>query len=124
MDTYLWIAAGFAAACAVGAGLLKLTQPRHVLIEKGLGWAEDFTDSQVRLIGIAELLGAAGLLLPPLLDIAEILTPVAATCLALLWAGAVATHVRRKELKEFVPAAALVALAAFVAYGRFGDWSF
>ena len=52
------------------------------------------------------------------------LTPVAATCLALLWAGAAATHVRRKELKEFVPAATLVVMAAFVAYGRFGDWSF
>ena len=124
MDTFLWIAAGFAAACAVGAGLLKLTQERDVLIEKGLGWAEDFSDSQVKLIGVAELLGAAGLILPPLLGIAEVLTPVAATCLALLWAGAATVHIRRKELKEFVPAGTLVVLAAFVAYGRFGDWSF
>ena len=62
--------------------------------------------------------------MPPLLGMAEVLTPVAATCLALLWAGAAATHVRRKELKEFVPAATLVVMAAFVAYGRFGDWSF
>ncbi len=124
MDTLLWIAAGFAAACAAGAGLLKLTQERDVLIEKGLGWAEDFSDSQVKLIGVAELLGAGGLVLPPLLGIAEVLTPVAATCLALVWTGAAAVHVRRKELKEFVPAATLVVLAALVAYGRFGDWSF
>jgi VIT1/CCC1 family predicted Fe2+/Mn2+ transporter len=124
VNTYLWIAAGFAAACALGAALLKLTQPRQRIIDAGLTWAEDFTDSQVKLIGVAEFLGAVGLIVPPLIDTAEILTPIAATCLALLWAGAVATHIRRKELKEFVPSAALVALAAFVAYGRFGDWSF
>ena len=124
MDTYLWIAAWAAAACALGAALLKLTQPRQKIIDAGLKWAEDFTDTQVRLIGLAELLGGIGLVLPPLLGIAEILTPIAAVCLALLWAGAVATHVRRKELKEFVPAAVVTALAAFVAYGRFGDWSF
>jgi VIT1/CCC1 family predicted Fe2+/Mn2+ transporter len=124
VNTYLWIAAGFAAACALGAALLKLTTPRERIIEKGLLWAEDFTDTQVKLIGVAELLGAIGLIVPPLINTAEILTPVAASCLALLWAGAVATHVRRKELKEIVPGAALVALAVFVAVGRFGSWSF
>jgi VIT1/CCC1 family predicted Fe2+/Mn2+ transporter len=124
VNTYLWIAAGFAAACALGAALLKLTQPRARLIEKGLVWADDFTDSQVKLIGLAELLGGIGLIVPPLIDTAEILTPIAATCLALLWAGAVAAHVRRKEQKEIVPGAVLVVLAVFVAAGRFGSWSF
>jgi VIT1/CCC1 family predicted Fe2+/Mn2+ transporter len=124
VHTFLWIAAGFLAACALGAALLKLTQPRTLIIEKGLTWAEDFTDSQVKLIGLAELLGAIGLIVPPLIDTAEILTPIAATCLALLWAGAVATHVRRKELREVVPSAVLVGLAVFVAVQRFGSWSF
>lgn len=124
MNTYLWIAAGFAAACAFGAALLKLTQPRQRIIDAGLKWAEGFTDSQVKAIGAAELLGGIGLIVPPLIGTAEILTPIAAVGLALLWAGAVVTHVRRKELKEFVPSAVLVGLAVFVAYGRFGDWSF
>lgn len=124
MDTYLWIAAGFAAACAFGAALLKLTQPRQRIIDAGLKWAEGFTDGQVKAIGLAELLGGIGLIVPPLIDTAEILTPIAAVGLALLWLGAVVTHVRRKELKEFVPSAVLVGLAVFVAYGRFGDWSF
>ena len=124
MNTYLWIAAGFLAACALGAALLKLTTPRALIAEKGLTWAEDFTDNQVKLIGLAELLGAIGLIVPPLIDTAEILTPIAATCLALLWAGAVATHVRRKELKEIVPSAVLIGLAVFVAVQRFGSWSF
>jgi hypothetical protein len=124
VDTYLWVAAWVAAACALGAAALKLSQPRERIIEAGLTWAEDFTDAQVKLIGAVELMGGVGLVAPPLLGTAEILTPIAAVCLALLWAGAVAKHVRRKELKEFVPAAVLVVLAAFVAYGRFGDWSF
>jgi VIT1/CCC1 family predicted Fe2+/Mn2+ transporter len=124
VDTYLWIAAWIAAACAFGAALLKLSQPRQKIIDAGLTWAEGFTDGQVKAIGLAELLGGIGLVVPPLIDTAEILTPVAATCLALLWVGAVVTHVRRRELKEFVPAAVLVVLAVFVAYGRFGDWSF
>jgi VIT1/CCC1 family predicted Fe2+/Mn2+ transporter len=124
VDTYLWIAAWVAAACAFGAALLKLTQPRERILEAGLRWAEGFTDGQVKLIGVAELLGGLGLVVPPLLGTAEILTPIAAACLAVLWSGAVVAHIRRRELKEFVPAAVLVALAAFVAYGRFGDWSF
>jgi hypothetical protein len=124
VDTYLWIAAWIAAACAFGAALLKLSQPRQKIIDAGLTWAEDYSDGQVKLIGLAELLGGIGLVAPPLLDTAEILSPIAAACLAALWAGAVVVHVRRKELKEFVPAAVLVVLAAFVAFGRFGDWSF
>ena len=48
-------------------------------------------------IGLAEVLGAVGLVLPMLLGIVPILTPIAAACLAVIMAGAVATHAKRKE---------------------------
>jgi VIT1/CCC1 family predicted Fe2+/Mn2+ transporter len=121
VNTFLWVVSVIIASCALGAALLKLTQPRARIIEKGLTWAEDFTDSQVKLIGVAELLGAIGVILPPLLDTAEILAPLAATGLALLWAGAVVTHARRKEQKEAVPGGVLAILAVIVAVGGFGS---
>jgi VIT1/CCC1 family predicted Fe2+/Mn2+ transporter len=49
--------------------------------------------------------------------------PIAATGLALIMLGAVVTHARRKENQMIVINVVLLVLAAFVAWGRFGEWS-
>jgi len=74
-----------------------------------MAWAEDFSPVATRLIGIAEILGALGLILPLLTGIAPILTPIAAVCLAVLMVGATVVHVRRKE--SVIPALPLTVLA-------------
>ncbi len=112
------------AAAFLGAGLMKLGQPRKKLADSGMGWTEDFSDGAVKAIGALEVLGALGLILPAVFDVATVLVPIAATGLALLMLGAAATHARRKEPQMIVANVVLFALAAFVAWGRFGPYAF
>jgi uncharacterized membrane protein len=124
VNVVLWIVAGVLAAAFLGAGLMKLSQPRKKIVDSGMGWAEDFSDGAVKGIGALEVLGALGLILPAALDIVPVLVPIAATGLALLMLGAAATHARRKEPQMIVANLVLFALAAFVAWGRFGPYAF
>src|SRR5215211_4572968 len=123
MNTALWIAQGVLAAVFAMSGTMKLAKPREQL-EEQLAWVEDFSDSTVKLIGTAELLGAIGLVLPPLLDIAPWLAPLAATGLATTMVLAALTHVRRKEPAGIVVTLVLAAIAVFIAWGRFGPHQF
>jgi DoxX-like family len=98
MSTTYWIVAGIAAFAFFGSGIMKVATSRaKLLANKNMGWAADFTTPQIKLIGLAEVLGAAGLILPNLLDIAPNLSKVAAACLFLLMAGAANTHRKRNE---------------------------
>lgn len=117
MSIALWIVAGLLALVFLAAGAMKLTRPKEALRDQGMSWVDDFSQAQVRGIGALELLGAVGLVLPPLVDVAPVLAPLAATGLVLVMAGAVATHVRRDETP--VPPLVLGLLALFVAVGRF-----
>ena len=108
-----WIVAGLLALVFLLAGVMKLSRPRTALASSGMAWVDDFSDGPVKLIGAAEVLGAVGLILPGLIGIAPILSPIAAAALAVLMLGAVVTHVRRKE--NFVAPLVLALLAAVAA---------
>lgn len=120
METALWIAQALLAAIFVVTGTTKLTQPRAKMAAGPMSWAADVSDGQFRTIGVLELLGAAGLILPGVLHVAPILTPLAAAGLALTMVGAVATHLRVGEANRIGPPLLLLALALFVAIERFG----
>ena len=120
MNITLWIAAGVLAAVNLMAGILKTTQPREKLLPN-MPWVEDLSQNTIRLIGTVELLGAVGLILPWALDIAPVLTPLAATGIAVLQVLAFATHVRRREPQALPINAVILAAAVFVAVGRFVD---
>ena len=117
MDLALWIASGLLAFAMVAAGGLKLATPRVKLMEK-MKWATTWSDGQVKLLGLAEVLGAIGVIVPHVTGVAPVLTPVAAGCLVVLMLGAVKTHVDLKVSPA--PAAILALLGAFVALGRLG----
>lgn len=121
MDIVLWVIAGMLAGMMVIGGGTKASQSRQRLAASGpnMEYVEDFDDTTIRAIGIAELIGAAGLILPGVLDIAPILVPIAATCLAILMAGAVFTHLRRGEHSAAALPLALLVAALAVAIGRF-----
>lgn len=120
MNVVLWVVSGLLAAAYLGAGGMKLATPRKKLLENpNMGWAEDFSDAAVKGIGAVEVLGAFGLILPWALDIARVLTPVAATGLVIVQVGAIIVHVRRQETKALPMNVVLLVLAAFVAVGRF-----
>jgi uncharacterized membrane protein YphA (DoxX/SURF4 family) len=120
----LWIIAGVLAAVFAMAGLMKLVQPKTKLADSGMPWTEDFSEGQVKAIGVVEVLGALGLILPAALDIAPILTPIAAAGLALTMLGATVVHARRGEKPNIPVTLVLAALAAFVAVMRFGPNAF
>ena len=124
MNVVLWIIAGLLAAAFAAAGLMKLAQPKAKLAESGMAWTEDFSEGQVKLIGLVEVLGAIGLILPAALDIAPILTPIAAAGLVLTMLGATVVHARRGEKSSIPVTLVLAALAAFVAIMRFGPNAF
>lgn len=123
MELALWIAAVLLAVAFGAAGLMKLTQTKEQLAPK-TPYVEDFSPAAIKAIGTAEVLGALGLILPAITGIAPILVPLAATGLALLMLGAMATHLRRGEKPMLVANLVLFALAVFVAWGRFGDYAF
>lgn len=124
MNIVLWVIAGFLAITFLAAGGMKATASAEKL-HGMLAWTKSFPLNQVRLIGLAEVLGAIGLVLPPLVGVAEILTPIAALALAVMMAGAVATHIRLREgFALWAPAATLGVLALIVAVLRFGAYSF
>jgi uncharacterized membrane protein len=118
MGIALWAFQVLLGLAFIAAGGMKLAQPKEKLAQNNMAWVEDFSQGAVRLIGALEVLGALGLVLPALTGILPWLTPLAALGLALLMAGAVYTHLRRKEGSAVVPPAVLLLLAALVAVGR------
>jgi uncharacterized membrane protein YphA (DoxX/SURF4 family) len=122
MDRALWIVAIVLAVSFAGSGLMKLLVRKDKLVSSGQGWAQDVTPANVRLIGLVEILGAAGLILPAVTHVAPILVPLAAVGLALVMVGAAVVHARRNEAMNIGVNAVLLALAVFVAWGRFGPY--
>jgi uncharacterized membrane protein YphA (DoxX/SURF4 family) len=118
MNTALWVVQVLLALAFGMSGLMKATQP-YDTVKARMTYAEDFSPGVIRLIGILEVLAATGLILPALTGILPILTPLAAVGLVLTMIGAMLTHLRRREPGAIVFNLVLLALAAFVAYGRF-----
>ena len=72
----------------------------------------------MRFIGVVEVLGAIGLILPPLLKIRPGLTPLAAAGLVIIMIGATVLTLASGDVVPALIPLAVGILAAFVAYGR------
>jgi len=134
VNVVLWIIQILLAVIFAGAGLAKLTQPKEKLRDR-MKWIDPVPLSQVKALGAAEVLGALGLVLPPLTDIATVLTPLAAVGLVIVMVGAILVHLRdrrrretaserRLEVQGAIMCSVLLVLAALVAWGRFGPYAF
>ena len=110
MTIALWILNGLLALAFVAAGAMKVARPKSALVASGMGWADDFSDPTVKLIGIAEVLGGIGLVLPLLVGIAPIFAPISAVCLTIVMVGAIVVHLRRHE--NPAPSVVLAVLSA------------
>ncbi|MFC0599854.1 DoxX family protein [Streptomyces palmae] len=125
MNLALWIGAGLLAAVALFGGLVKLVVPTQKLAAaKGAGWVADLGGGFVKTLGGLEVLAALGLILPAVVDTAPVMVPVTAVCWVLLMIGAMATHGRRREFPLVAVNLFYLAVAVFVAWGRFGPESF
>lgn len=124
MNVVLWVIAGLLALAFLAAGAMKLAQPPEKLAASGMEWVDGFAPGAVKAIGALEVLAAVGLVLPPLVGVAPVLAPLAALGLVAMMVGAAITHARRGETQMIVVNVVLGLLAAVVAWGRFGGWSF
>ncbi len=117
LNVSLWVTQGLLAAAFGMAGIMKITTPIEQLAQNGMGFVNNYSVGMVRFIGIAELLAAIGLILPTALRILPILTPIAASALALIMILAAQYHFTHDEsiLSNFI----FTILAVFIAWGRF-----
>ena len=122
MNVVLWILQIVLALVMLMAGAMKVMGGKDKLLEDPrMGWVGDYSDSTIRAIGGLEVAAGIGLVLPWWLDIAPVLTPLAALGVVAIQLGAIATHVRRKEMPMVAMNAMLAVVALVVAIGRFGD---
>ncbi|MEU0559727.1 DoxX family protein [Dactylosporangium sp. NPDC006015] len=118
MNVVLWVLQGLLGAAFIGAGLMKATQPKEKL-PAAMTWTQRRSAGTIKFIGVTELLGGLGLILPWATDIAPVLTPLAAVGLLVIMLLAVVDHVRAKEYSVIPVNLVLGALALVIAIGRF-----
>jgi uncharacterized membrane protein YphA (DoxX/SURF4 family) len=118
LNISLWVVQVILAGMFVMAGLMKSTKPIHEL-SVTVNWANDIPELLVRFIGVSELLGGLGLLLPGIFRIKPVLTPIAASGLVTVMVFAMIFHISRGEYPAIGFNLILALLAAFVAWGRF-----
>jgi hypothetical protein len=111
----LWIVQGLLALEFLMAGGMKLVMPLEELT-KGAPFQLPFPF--LRFIGVCEVLGAIGLILPGLLHIRTGLTPLAAAGLVIIMIGATSLTVAYMGVGPALVPLVTGVLAAFVAYGR------
>jgi len=99
------------------AGAMKASQPIETMAES-LPWVTDVSAGLVRFIGVSELLGGLGLLLPSLLRIKPFLTVWAAIGLAAVMIFAAIFHGSRGEFSAIGMNVVMAAMFVFIAWGR------
>lgn len=117
MAIVLWIIQGILALVFLLAGLMKGFTPLEGL-KKNMAWVRVAPAAFVRFVGIAELLGALGLILPILTGIQPWLTIAAALGLVVVMLGAIIFHSTRKEYSQVGLNVVLLLLAVFIAVGH------
>jgi uncharacterized membrane protein len=101
------------------AGILKTFQISKV--KEQMPWAKNRSDAFIRFVGISELLGALGIILPLLTGILPWLTPLAAIGLATIQVLAIFTeHLPKREYNVIPVNIVMLALSAFVVIGYRG----
>lgn len=117
MNTALWALQAVLAAVFLATGLNKLLRPKVWMVAMSHWW-QAWPPGAIKALGVAELLGVAGLVLPWTTGIERVLTPLAAIGMAVVLVGAAATHLRYREYRIVPAVLVLLAAAIVVAVGR------
>ena len=117
MKIIIWIVQVLLALAFAMAGMTKAFGDLGSLAGS-MPWVADVPPALVRFIGVAEMTGALGLVLPALTRIRPSLTPLAAAGLATIMILAAVFHTTRGEFGDLVRNLVLLAVALFVVYGR------
>ncbi|MGW2014858.1 DoxX family protein [Streptomyces sp. NPDC001927] len=99
MNVAYWIVAALLAVFYLYAGSIKVLRSRERL-QPMMGWVDRVPMPAVRAIGTLEVLGAVGLILPPLTGIAPWLAVAAAIGFVLIQVGGIVVHLSRGEARQ------------------------
>lgn len=113
----LWVVQVLLFGMFLMTGFMKLSQPIAELSNM-IPWVAEVPSSMVRFIGISEVLGALGILLPALIRVKPSLTPLAGLGLAVIMLFALIFHIARGEFEAIGMNIVLGLIALFVAWGR------
>lgn len=119
MKLAVWVVSGLLALGFLGTGAMKVFPPEADVA----ALAEGVPVILMRMAGVAEILGALGLILPAATRIMPILTPLAASGLVVTMIGATIANLVIGEYASIVQTIIFGALAAFVAWARFGPYA-
>jgi uncharacterized membrane protein YphA (DoxX/SURF4 family) len=115
MNVALWIVQGLLALIFLFSGGVKLVFPIAQMTKQ---MAVPLPGLFLQFIGVCEVLGAIGLILPRLLRIRPGLTPLAAAGLVIIMIGATVITLAGGSVAQALTPAIVGLLAAFVAYAR------
>ena len=116
MNIALWLLQGLLAALFLATGSLKVFNYDKAKQQAGQGSP---TKGLTAFIGLSEMAGALGLVIPWATGVLPVLTPVAAAALAVVMVLAVGHHVRHRDsVSKMIPATVLLCITAFVAWER------
>ena len=119
MNIALWIVQVLLALAFLRVGVSHAFRFDQIKTRPGMQWVTAIPRRLLTFIGICEILGAVGVILPVLTGILPWLTPWAAALLAIVMFLAAGFHLPRREYRNIVINVILLALAAFVTYRRF-----
>ena len=117
LNAILWAAQVLVAAAFTFAGYTKLTTPIETLSAM-MPWTGDASEIFVRIIGLIDLAGGLGALLPALTRVLPGLTVLAALGCSVLQVFALVFHLWRGEVMMAPLNIALLALSLFILWGR------
>ena len=118
MNGLLWIGQIILAAIFLYSGINKSIYSEKQLIARGQTGVVGLPAATIRFIGICEITGSLGVILPRWTNILPFLTPVAAACLAVIMLLAAPIHYRLRESRNVTINLVVLAIALFVAWGR------
>lgn len=117
LNIALWVVQVFIGLGFLMAGVMKSTQPIDEL-GQSLPWVAQVSPGLVRFIGISELLGGLGVLLPSILRIRPRLTPLSALGLVIIMVLAFIFHIVKGEYNVLFINVIMGGLAWFIYWGR------
>lgn len=115
MVTVIWVFKGVLTFVFLLAGFSKLLQNKEKVIATAGKWAEEFTETQIKFIGLAEVVLALLLVVPKLLGHGYYITSLAATGIVIIMGGAAYTHLKRSEYPLLIINIVFLLMALLVA---------
>lgn len=116
MTTIILVLQGLMAFIFLFSGINKAYFDEKTLVQKGQTGVEGLNKWFIKFIGVSEVFGAIGLVLPMLLDKFVFLTPIAAICLGAIMIPAALIHYKRQERRNVVLNVLILVICVLIAY--------